>query len=188
MEPHLEHITAPASAEPYRRSVLAVIGMLGASAAARRASTPVAISRRREEAEVELMEARVAARRFDTTERRVRLFWHSIFCFLTAVLIGTAVYCCLQGSQVTIPAVTGPLGIAAGIGSYVAWPNRKVDDPWIGGSSMQSDHLGDCLALKSRSCAVRGLCYSLLGGSSTRSSKGRSCCRKSSFSHRATSV
>ena len=91
--------------------------------------TPLYIVQRRDEAETQLIEAEVASRRFDTTERCVTLFWRSIFCFMTAILIGITVYCYLQDSHAVIPLVTGPLGITTGIRSYTTGLRAKINQP-----------------------------------------------------------
>jgi hypothetical protein len=94
-----------------------MIGLLGATMAAR--WSPPSATPRREEAETALIEAEVAARHFDTTERRVELVWRSIFFGITVILIGITVYCCLEGRHTTVPFVTGPFGIATGIASFL---------------------------------------------------------------------
>jgi hypothetical protein len=119
----------PHPAQKHQPLLRSTVGRLGATAAARWSpipSPPPAVQRR-EEAEAELVEAEVAARRFDTTERRVTLFWRSIFCCITVVLIGITVSCYLDGSHATIPFVTGPFGIATGLASYFGGPKSKAD-------------------------------------------------------------
>jgi hypothetical protein len=101
----------------HQRLRLAAIGLLGATATVQR----------REEIETDLMEAEVAARRFDTTERRVTLFWRSVFSCITVALIGISVYWCLEGSHSTLPFVTGPFGVFTGIASYFGRPEREAD-------------------------------------------------------------
>lgn len=118
----------PGTAQKHQHPVRSAIGLFAATAAARWSPAPRSppAAQRREEAEAELVEAEVAARRFDTTERRVTLVWRSIFCGITVVLIGITVYCYLDGSHGTIPLVTGPFGIATGLASYFG-PRPKVD-------------------------------------------------------------
>jgi hypothetical protein len=112
-----------------QRLIRFVIGLLDATVAARWSLTPdpPPAAQRREEAEADLVEAEVVARRFDTTERLVTLFWRSFFCCITAVLIGITIYCYLDGWHTTIPLVTVPFGMATGLASYLLGPRTKVD-------------------------------------------------------------
>lgn len=119
----------PGPSRKPQRLIRFVIGLLGATVTARRSVNPdpLPAAQRREEAEADLLEAEVAARYFDTTERCVTLFWRSFFCCIATVLIGITVYCYLGSWHTAIPLVTVPSGMATGLASYLLRPRTKVD-------------------------------------------------------------
>jgi hypothetical protein len=104
----VEAMVEPRTAERRPWSMLAMIGLLGATAAARWSPSPTLLpptTQRREEAETELLEAEVAARRFDTIERRVSLVWRSVFCLVTIALL--------------VPLISGSASLATGLASHL---------------------------------------------------------------------
>ncbi len=92
--------------------------------------------RRKQDAEVQLLEAEVeaqrtknAARRFDITERKWALCWRSIFLAITVVLIGLTVYSYLSGSHRTLPLVTGPSGLGTAAASFLMGRSQQDRPP-----------------------------------------------------------